>query len=160
MDQNLTRRELLAAGAAGTVAAGIAMVAGPATAGAQVTRVGGIHIHTNLKQTGGPPLSLNLLMDLNVYGPDDDMSGGGWDVTAESEGSPNPSHPDPTGCLFTQRGSVDGDVVRLTGYTYLATLPPNLSQLVTTEANLATGKITWTFGDSFVLEGTGVVVRI
>jgi hypothetical protein len=164
---NLTRRKLLQAGAAGTVAAGMATVTGMAPAGAQPVRLGGIHIHGSL--LGGPPIVRGRLVDINVYGSDDDLSGSGWDADPESPGADLPAAPDRTQCYFTQRGSISGDTVKLTGRALFWQQPGDDGAVVVTEANLATGAIKWSItevggqtgeGGTVIFEGTGVVGRI
>lgn len=160
---NLTRRQLLQAGAAGTVAAGIATVAGATGAGAQQARHGGIHIHGSLKQVKGPFGEFGRIIDVTVYGTDDDLNGSGWDANPESMGAPQPGTRDRTQCYFTQRGSVKDDAVRLVGRNLFWWDPGNDGSEVITEANLETGRISWSSAHSagtFVFEGTGVVARI
>jgi hypothetical protein len=161
--ENLTRRQLLHAGAAGTVAAGIATLAGPAAAAAGST-MGGVHIHATLKQTGGPTLPVNgRVIDVTVYGPDDNLSGSGWDANPKAAGSYDLASPDGSQCFFTQHGSVQGDAVHLTGRNLFAMFPPEVGASITVDANLATGQIKWVDGEgsnAFKFEGTGVVTRI
>ncbi len=100
--ENLTRRKLLQVGAAGTVAAGMATVTGVATAGAQSARLGGIHIHGSLQ--GGSPIVRGRLVDINVYGSDDDLSGSGWDADPESPGAKLPGVAGPLAVLLHSAG--------------------------------------------------------
>jgi len=64
---------------------------------------------------------------------------------------------------FTQRGSLQGDVVKLTGRMLFSADPADPGGIISTEANLATGEIRWigTLDRSFqlLLTGTGVVIR-
>jgi hypothetical protein len=163
--ENLTRRQLIQAGAAGTVVAGIATVAGAAPAGAEAGKLRGVHIHGSL--AGGPPVVHGRIVDITVYGTDDNLSGSGWDVDPEAEGSMKPRWPDKTVCVYTQHGSLNGDTVRLEGRNMFFHQPGDEGAIVTTEANLATGQIKWTIkelagseGGAIVFEGTGVVGRI
>lgn len=161
--ENLTRRQLLQAGAAGTVAAGISAVAGPAAAGASPAKVGGIHIHANLDQTEGPVGIFKRLLDVTVFGPDDNLGGQGIDCAPDANNPNLPADPDVTQCLFTARGSVQGDAVRLVGRVILSTESHDNGAHVTTEANMTTGRIKWTFAHGpmvSVFEGTGLVARI
>ena len=163
MMDNLTRRKLLQAGAAGTVAAGMATVTGVAGAGAQAARLGGIHIHGSLQQSAGPIGGFGRIVDITVYGTDDDLNGFGWDANPESAGSHEPAQPDRTQCFSTQRGSVQGDIVKLRGRNLFWQNPGDDGAPVIVEANLATGQIKWettpTEG-TFIFEGTGSVARI
>jgi hypothetical protein len=67
-------------------------------------------------------------------------------------------------CFYSQRGSIHGDVVRLAGRMLFSGDPGDPGGSITTEANLVTGKITWTGTANktaqFVLEGIGIVMRI
>jgi len=160
--ENLTRRKLLQAGAAGTLAAGLGTVTKVAGAGADPVKLGGIHVHGSLEQTAGPGGGIGRLIDLNVFGPDDDLSGSGWDANPEKVGASQPGKPDRTQCYWSQRGSVQGHTVHLVGRNLLWQAPFDDGAPVIVEADLATGHIKWTTvpGPTFVFEGTGVVGRI
>ena len=161
--ESVTRRELLKAGAAGTVAAGIATATGVTAAGAQAARLGGIHIHGSLQQSAGPGGGFGRIVDLTVYGTDGDLNGFGWDANPQSAGSHEPAAPDRTQCFWTQRGSVEGDTVKLRGRNLFWQNPGDDGAPVIVDANLATGHIRWETRPAegtFVFEGTGVVARI
>jgi hypothetical protein len=103
------------------------------------------------------------VINIDVFGPDSDMSGSGWGATADAS---DPNHPVPVDglqCFYTQRGSVEGDIVKLTGRMLFSGDPDDPGGTITTEANLANGTIKWTGTlnkmAQFVLEGTGVVMR-
>lgn len=90
--QNRTRRQLLQAGAAGTVVAGRGAVAGPAAVGASPERLPGVHIHGSLK--GGEPIVRRPHRQHSVFGPDTTSWGRGgmlmgsrWDANPGSTGS-------------------------------------------------------------------------
>ncbi len=77
--------------------------------------------------------------------------------------------PDRSQCYFTQRGSVSGDTVTLTGRALFWQQPGDDGAVVVTEANLAAGAIKWSItevggrageGGTVTFEGTGVVGRI
>lgn len=158
----LTRRQLLRAGAAGTIAAGVATVAATPAAGAGDQRVGGIHIHASLTQTSGLG-DFGRIIDITVYGTDDDLNGFGWDANPKSKGSHEPGVPDRTQCLSAQRGEVRGDVVHLKGVNLFWQYPGDDGAPVTVEANLVTGRIKWSTTPAHgthVWEGTGLVQRI
>lgn len=161
--ENLTRRKLLQAGAGGTVVAGLGSMARAAAAGAAVDKIGGIHLHASLKQTGGPVSGFARLIDITVYGTDDDLSGSGWNAQPEAPGSSEPAHPDRSQGFFSQRGSVQGDTVKLRGRNLFWWFPTDDGALVTVEANLATGQITFAIQGSegtYIFEGMGVAARI
>jgi hypothetical protein len=161
--KNLTRRRLLQAGAAGTVLAGLGPMAGTVRAEAAAAKIGGIHIHASLKQTGGPISGFARLVDITVYGTDDDLSGSGWNAQPESVGSSEPAHPDRSQSFFSQRGSVQGDTVNLRGRNLFWWFPTDDGALVTVEANLATGQIKFAIQGSegtYIFEGIGVAARI
>jgi hypothetical protein len=154
---------MLQVGAAGTVAAGIATMAGPTAAGAVTSRLQGVQIHGSLKQTAGPVGTLKRLISITVFGPENNLAGSGWDA------EPDPAKPEDAGpndrtvCYFTQHGSVSGDTVKLVGRVLFFQDGANFSGLVTTQANLSTGHIKWTFKRNegeYVFEGDGVVGRI
>jgi hypothetical protein len=161
--ENLTRRQLLQAGAAGTVAAGIATVAGVAAAGAAPSRLTGIQVHGSLKQTAGPVGTLKRLMSITVFGPDDNLAGSGWDAEPDPKSPEDAGPNDRTVCYYTQHGSVSDDTVKLVGRVLFFQDGANFSGLVTTEASLSTGKIRWTFKRNegeYVFEGIGLVGRV
>ena len=159
--ETVSRRRLLQATALGSMAAGVGVLARPS--GAAAATLSGVHIHASLKQTAGPGGFFGRVINITVYGTDSDLSGDGWDANPESPGAPQPGYPDVTQCYYTQRGSVQGDAVRLTGRNLFALNPEDVGHLVTVEANLATGQVKWTDGEgsnAFVFDGTGVVSRI
>ncbi|HEY3241070.1 MAG TPA: hypothetical protein VGL92_16005 [Acidimicrobiia bacterium] len=161
--EHVTRRKLIQAGAVGTVTAGLGTVARLSAAGAAPERVGGVHIHGSLKQTKGPFGDFGRIVDVTVYGPDDNLNGFGWDANPASPGSHDPAVPDRTQCFSSQRGSVQGDTVKLMGRNLFWQNPGDDGAPVTIEANLSTGQIKWattpTQGE-FVFEGVGDVARI
>jgi hypothetical protein len=74
-----------------------------------------------------------------------------------------PARVDVTQRVYSQRGSIRGDVVTLKGRMLFSNVPGDEGGPIITEANLTTGHITFTAGNSLshaVLEGTGVVMRI
>lgn len=159
---SLTRRQLLQAGAVGTVAAGINTVAGMAPAGADPGKAGGIHIHASIPQTA-PATAFARVIDINVWGTDDNLSGTGWDANPASKGSFELAHPDSTQCINAWHGSVQDDVVHLTGRNLLAENPAFIGEHVEFEGNLATGKVKWVTGHApaaLTFEGDGLVIRI
>jgi hypothetical protein len=161
--EKVTRRELFQAAAAGTVVAGIGTLAGPAPAGAGGARVGGIHIHGSLSQTSGSFGDFGRIVDITVFGTDDDLNGFGWDSDSESKGSHEPKVPDRTQCFSSQRGSVQGDTVQLKGRNLFWQNPGDDQAPVFVEANLATGHIKYATTPTeghFVFEGEGLVQRI
>jgi hypothetical protein len=103
------------------------------------------------------------VINIDVMGPDSDLSGNGWGATATSSDPNQPASLDGLQCFFTQRGSVQGDVVKLTGRMLFSADPADPGGTITTEANLATGEIRWigTVDRAFqvLLTGTGVVIR-
>src|SRR5947209_19242237 len=55
------------------------------------------------------------VINIDVMGPDSDLSGNGWGATAMSSDPNQPSPVDGLQCFFTQRGSIQGDILKLTG---------------------------------------------
>jgi hypothetical protein len=103
------------------------------------------------------------VINVDVWGPDSDLSGNGWGATA---GSADPNQPTPVDglqCFFTQRGTLEGDVVKLTGRMLFSGDPADPGGTIATEANLATGEIRFigqvNHALQFILTGTGVVIR-
>ena len=150
----ISRKDLLKAGAVSTVAAvGLAGALSPAEAAAGG---GGVQIHGTLTIVSGPA-SGSFPISITVHGPAENLSGSGWDSPPGSAVS--------LACYYTQAGSVHGHMVSLSGNVLLSNTPAFLGSEVTTEANFATGEITWTFalpagGPVFVLTGTGVVAHV
>lgn len=161
--KHLTRRKLLQAGAAGAVGAGVATVTGAPPAGAGSAESTGIHIHGSL-QGGTKPLLNGRIIHVTVHGPDDNLGGIGIDADPETTGSMRVKRHDRTQCVYDVHGSVEGDVVRLTGNFLLWHGPENDTLPVEIEANLATGAIKWTAtldgAGPVPFNGTGVVIRI
>ena len=96
-------------------------------------------------------------------GPDSDVSGFGWGALADPNDLNQPARVDATQRLFSQRGSIVGDVVKLKGRMLFSYVPGDVGGPIVTEANLATGHIRFYASNSATtgfLEGTGVVMRI
>jgi hypothetical protein len=172
------RRDMIRMSAAGAALAGFgAGRTAPAAAAADaVTR--GVHIHGTLlvldDAPGGPTIrrsttlpqlgvELHFLINIDVWGPDSDLSGTGWGALADSADLTQPTRIDATQRIYTQRGSVQGDIVRLKGRMLFSYVPGDAGGPILTEANLATGHIRFTAGNSVssaLLEGTGIVMRV
>jgi len=149
-------------------------VRGAAPAAAAGTN--GVHIHATLlvinDGPGAPPGSsqspslppvVHFNINIDVWGPDSDVSGFGWGALADPDDLTQPARVDATQRLFSQRGSVVGDVVKLKGRMLFSYLPGDVGGPIVTEANLATGHIRFYASNSAstgFLEGTGVVMRI
>jgi hypothetical protein len=103
------------------------------------------------------------VINVDVWGPDSDLSGNGWGATALSSDPNQPSPVDGLQCFFSQRGSLQGDVVKLAGRMLFSGDPADPGGTVATEANLATGEIRFiaqaNHALQFILTGTGVVIR-
>lgn len=103
------------------------------------------------------------VINVDVFGPDSDLSGSGWGASTESNDPNQPAPVDGLQCFFTQRGSIQGDVVKLTGRMLFSGDPADPGGAITVEANLANGQIKF-IGTAnkmaqVLLEGTGVVMR-
>lgn len=140
----LTRRRFLKAGAAGGAAAGVALAA-PGVAKADAKK--GILVHIDAILETGP---FPVIIDIDVAGTRDLLRGEGWDTDW-----PNQTSAD--GCIYTQQGSITGDMIHLRGKSIIATTDTFRDQEVTTEANMKTGDIDWTFGP-FAFSGNGRIV--
>ena len=168
------RRDLIKIGALGAAVAGLGgRSARPAAA---ATGTNGIHIHaTLLVISDGPgappgrgdspelPPVFHFNINIEVWGPDSDVSGSGWGALADPDNQAQPARVDATQRIYTQRGSVEGDVVRLQGRMLFSYIPGDAGGPIVTEANLATGHIRFYASNTAStgsLEGNGVVMRI
>jgi hypothetical protein len=167
-------------GAAGVALAGLG-VRGAGQVSAATT--GGVHIHGTLRvltdTAGGPfatttatttaepgpeiPVDIPFIISIDAWGPDSDLSGQGWGELADLSDRTQPARVDPIQRIYSQRGSVAGEVITLKGRMIFSNIPGDEGGPIITEANLRTGRIRFTAGNSLshaVLEGTGVVMRI
>jgi hypothetical protein len=172
----VNRRDVIKMGAAsGTALAGLGLRgAGQASAAA----TNGVHIHGTLlvisDTPGGPFVSttataqqpgpeIHFIVSIDAWGPDADVSGQGWGASADPADMTQPARVDPIQRIYSQRGSIRGDVVTLKGRMLFSNVPGDEGGPITTEANLTTGHIRFIAGNSLshaVLEGTGVVMRM
>jgi hypothetical protein len=172
----VNRRHVIKLGAVGAALAGLGVRrAGPAAAAGTTN---GVHIHATLlvisDGPGTPPgastevdlppgVNVHFNINIDVWGPDSDVSGLGWGALADPDDLTRPRRVDATQRLFTQRGSVVGDVVKLKGRMLFSYVPGDVGGPIVTEANLATGHVRFYASNSTTtgfLEGTGVVMRI
>ena len=201
----VTRRQLVALGAAGTAGAVLGKAAlSSSPAAAETPNAGrGVHIHGTVIYRGTPPVGVGPgktaggtdmagmgtagtdmagtdmagmgmarmaatdymhVINIEVFGPDSDLSGNGWGATTDATNPTQPVPVDGLQCFYTQRGSIQGDIVKLTGRMLLSGDPGDPGGTITTEANLVNGTIRWTGTlnktAQLLLEGTGVVIRI
>jgi hypothetical protein len=174
----VNRRDVIRMGAAGGAAFAGLGIRGATQASAAATN--GVHIHGTLvvlsDTPGGPfatatsttdqsefPIKIPFIISIEAWGPDSDMSGQGWGELADLSDNTQPARVDPAQRIYSQRGSIRGDVVTLKGRMLFSNIPGDEGGPIVTEANLTTGHITFTAGNSLshaVLEGTGVVMRI
>ena len=174
----VNRRDVIRMGATGVALAGLG-VRGTGQVSAATTN--GVHIHGTLRvltdTAGGPfatttptqepgpeiPVDIPFIISIDAWGPDSDMSGQGWGELGDLSDRTQPSRVDPVQRIYSQRGSIAGDVVTLKGRMIFSNVPGDEGGPIITEANLRTGHIRFTAGNSLshaVLEGTGVVMRI
>jgi hypothetical protein len=175
----VNRRHVIKLGATGAALAGLG-VRGVGQASAAATN--GVHIHGTLRvltdTPGGPfatttattqqtgpeiPVDIPFIISIDAWGPDSDLSGQGWGELADLSDRTQPARVDPSQRIYSQRGSIAGDVVTLKGRMIFSNIPGDEGGPIVTEANLRTGHIRFTAGNSLshaVLEGTGVVMRI
>jgi hypothetical protein len=164
---DITRRQLVALGAAGAAGAIVGKASTPEPASAAEARQGGIHIYCLLRGERpdtfkGFPYSVMF----TLYGADNALNGMGWGATTEG-GDPVQSYLGSSmmSCVFAAQGSVEGDLVKLKAVQILTAgrfdqgLPWRL------EASLATGDVhaiefNAERGTEIVGDGKGVVVRI
>ena len=149
--EDTARRDLLKVGAAGMVAAGLALAPRPSSADDDSAQGRGVHIHGTL-DPGGVQISIT------VNGRRSNLSGAGWDVDAEGADRAKGA------CYYSQEGAVHRGTVELSGIVLFSNTPDFLNARVTTEAHFSTGAITWMFQgltdkEPFVFTGTGTVIR-
>jgi hypothetical protein len=174
----INRRDAIKVGA-GAALAGLGM-RGAGQVSAATTR--GVHIHGTLlvisDTPGGPfatttatteqtgpefPVKIPFIISIDAWGSDSDVCGLGWGALADGADTTQPARVDATQRIYSQRGSIRGDVVTLKGRMLFSNIPGDEGGPIITEANLVTGHIRFTAGNSVshaVLEGTGVVMRI
>lgn len=170
------RRDALRMGGLGAALAG-SILRGTGQA-APVIGSRGVHIHGTLDVLsdlpGDPPAGpdapqrqlpplFRFDISIEVWGPDNDLSGQGWGAMADPGDPKQPTRVDATQRFFTQRGSIDGDIVRLAGRMLFSYVPGDAGGPIVTVANLATGAIRFYAGNTAshaTLEGTGVVIRL
>lgn len=150
MAKQISRRELIKAGASSTAAAGLVFAgAGAARAndddGAGATSV---HIHGQLTAVSDPTFQVEINID--VAGRRDDLRGAGWDF------SPDESPPSSGACYYWQAGSFTEGWVVLQGKVLFAGAASLLESTVRTRANPKTGQIIWNFA-GFKTRGVGTV---
>jgi hypothetical protein len=173
----VNRRDMIKMGAVGAAVAGLG-VRGTRPAAAAAGTTNGVHIHATLlvisDGPGAPPgsttavelppgVEVHFNINIDVWGPDSDVSGFGWGALADPDDLTQPARVDATQRLFSQRGSIVGDVVKLKGRMLFSYVPGDVGGPIVTEANLATGHVRFYASNSATtgfLEGTGVVMRI
>ena len=112
----------------------------------------GVNVHGTVHgEFQGAPLHIDI--DVTAAGTERSLSGSGWDV-----GTARTAEDIAGACYYTQAGHVGGNMVHLEGHVLLTNTPDFFGAPVTTDANLATGDITWTFA-GLVLTGKGQVTR-
>jgi hypothetical protein len=180
---NVTRRQLVAVGAAGV--AGAIVSRGPMSgrALAQESRLGGIHIHVTTEAVYPPPPTDGFVHTfiVTLWGPDDALTGMGCGYTEEGANAFSPLGPEAEeaggkvqtligtgyfGCVFGGKARVEGDVVKATAVMMYAGDPDEKRGMpFTFEANLSTGfchfaDMNYGNGTELVFEGYGTVTRI
>jgi hypothetical protein len=143
--RGISRKDLLKAGAAGTVG-GFALTAPGVARGSSDHDADAMFVHIDGVVTGAEG---TFKIDIDVAGTKRDLRGEGWDV------DPGENHP--TACIFVQSGSIRRHIVELEGRVIFANDPANFGALVRTRANAETGRIDWDFG-GFLFTGTGRVI--
>jgi hypothetical protein len=173
------RRDLIKVGALGAAVAGLdGRFARPAAAAVAAPGTKGIHIHGTLDVLsdlpGDPPTDtqaparqlpplFRFNISIEVWGPDANLSGQGWGAMPDPADPKQPTRVDALQRVYTQQGSIDGDIVRLRGRMLFSYIPGDAGGPIVTEANLVTGAIRFYAGNTVShasLAGTGVVMRI
>ena len=164
---DVTRRQLVAlgaAGAAGTIVGKVAMSESPAVA---ETRMDGIHIYSLLKGVSPPPFNgFPYSVMFALWGPDNALNGMGWGATVEG-GNAVQSYVGASvfPCVFAAQGSIVGDLVKLKATQIFTGNRDDQGLPWLVDANLTTGfvhgvEVDAGMGTEIVFEGKGVVVRI
>ncbi len=166
----ITRKQLLKGGMAGAAAAAALPFVGPMALASEGAEGVLVHAHGTVRLTeavAGAGLPAGFPIDISVDATGrkgstsgDLLSGAGWDNDTFDS-------PDVSGvCYFSQRGTLRDDSFHVRGVVFLSNTRDFLGARVTTDANLETGAITWTFGPgplfpfTAVFRGTGVVVKV
>lgn len=159
---DISRRQLVALGATGAAGAVVGRVVSGDSASAVDERLSGIHINVftkTVKPTPGFPHHWTM----TVYGPDSDLSGMGWGGAFDVKTFEDITNSQMLQCIFSLRGGVEGDIVKLDGLMLFSADRATQGQPLYHEANLATGfyRMTAPMHDGpFVFEGTGSVFRV
>jgi hypothetical protein len=163
---NVSRRQLVALGAAGAAGGMVTKASIGDAARVRRPRLGGIHIHVKSKIVQ-PKLPIDAFHTfiVTLWGPDHALSGMGCGFT---EGNPVETliGTGYVGCVFGAVGKADAGLVRGTGVMMYSGDPDEKrGQPFPFEANLATGFCRFTdmnygMGTQIVAEGTGTVTRI
>jgi hypothetical protein len=150
MAEQISRRELIKAGAGTTAAAGLAFAATRAARADDANGSGAVsvNIHGELTAVSDPGFQVEINID--VAGRRGDLSGAGWDF------SPDESPPSSGACYFWQAGSFKEGWVVLQGKVLFSNTADLLEAVVKTKANPSTGQIVWDFA-GFKTKGKGTV---
>jgi hypothetical protein len=160
---DVTRRQLVALGAAGAAGAVIGKVATSETPAGAGERMGGIHISVLTRGVSPEPIKgFPHHWTLTVYGPDDALSGTGWGGATDLKTQQDILNSKMFACIYSLTGAIEGDVVKLHGLMLFAADADAQGLPLTFEGNLRTGSlrvVNPTEGE-LVFDGTGVVARI
>lgn len=159
----ITRRQLVALGATGAAGAIVGKVASGESAAAAEDRMGGVHISVLTK--GVSPDMIKGFphhFAATVYGPDNDLSGMGWGGAFDVETQEDVLNSQMTQCIYSVRGTIQGDVVKLDGLMLFSADRSVQGQALHFEANRATGflRVTTPTPPLLTFEGEGLVARI
>lgn len=160
----ISRRQLVSLGATGTAGAIVGKVASAGSPAVASERMGGIHINVLTKGVK-PDMAKGFPhhFTMTVYGPDNDLSGMGWGGAFDVKTQEDIANSQMLQCIYSVRGAVQGDVVKLDGLMLFSAPLGGQGLPVHFEGNLATGflRLTTTMTDGpFTFEGTGAVARI
>lgn len=160
---DVTRRQLVALGAAGAAGAVIGKVATSETPAEAGERMGGVHINVLTKGISPEPFKgFPHHFTMTVYGPDDALSGMGWGGATDVKTQQDILNSEMFQCIYSVAGAVEGDVVKLRGLMLFSGDQAPQGQPLIFEANLATSSLhaVSPFNANANFEGTGVVARI
>jgi hypothetical protein len=175
---DVTRRQLVALGAAGAAGAVVGKVATSESQATAQGKLGGIHIYVPGKVVA-PALpgfeDFPHTFVMTLWGPDEALTGMGCGYTEPTpDEEPRGGQVTPErligtgmfGCVFSAWGKLEGDVVKGKAIMIYAGVPDEMTgQPFPYEANLSTGSFSATdmnmgMGSEIRVEGQGVVTRI
>jgi len=163
---DISRRQLVALGAAGAAGAVVGKVATSESSANAVERMGGIHIYAPAKVVKPEAVKgFPHTFAVTLWGSDDALSGMGWGGTLDRNDVNDAANATIFQCVYGATGSVQGDVVKVKGLMLFSGNAEDQGMFVLIEGNLTNGFVriidsSSVLGDEIFLEAQGVVARI